>query len=227
MKIQHPIIATGRRCQTFVMSVSYYLFLAAWIACLSSALSIAAPADDQVAKIQRAYENIRDIKGDFVQKSFIKDLKRTDIYNGHFFIKPPKMKWEYSGKKPQVIYVKGNEIIIYQKKENQIIRSQFDRATYGQAPISLLAGFANIRQEFEVISNTANGVVIKPNKPMGNIERIEIITSDSAFPIASLNIIDNLANKVEITLKDVKTNTGLQNAVFDFTPPKDAVLLEQ
>ena len=123
--------------------------------------------DDQVTKIQKAYEGIKDIKGNFVQKSFIKDLKRTDIYNGRFFIKPPKMKWEYTGDRPQVIYVSGNEIIIYQKKENQVIRSKFDRATYGQAPISLLAGFGNIRQEFDIISDTPDRVVIKPKKTYG------------------------------------------------------------
>jgi len=183
--------------------------------------------EDQVSKIQKAYEGIKDIKGNFVQKSFIKDLKRTDIYNGRFFIKPPKMKWEYAGDRPQAIYVTGNEIIIYQKKENQVIRSKFDRATYGQAPISLLAGFGNIRQEFDIISNTPDRVVIKPKKPMGNIEHIEIAPSDGTFPIKSLTIMDSLSNKIEITLKDVRTNSGVKNSVFNFIPPKDAAVLEQ
>ncbi len=192
-----------------------------------SVISVAAEAEDQVAKIQKAYEGIKDIKGDFVQKSFIKDLKRTDIYNGHFFIKPPRMKWEYTGEKHQVIYVNGNEIIIYQKKENQVIRSKFDRATYGQAPITLLEGFGNITREFDIVSNTTDRVVLKPKKPMGNIEHIEITPSDGSFPIKSLTIIDNLANRIEITLKDVKTNTGLSNSLFNFILPKGAAVLEQ
>src|ERR1700690_71685 len=193
---------------------------------LAPVLSVHAE-EDQVAKIQKAYEGIKDIKGTFVQKSFIKDLKRTDIHNGRFFIKPPKMKWEYTGDRPQAIYVNGNEVIIYQKKENQVIRSKFDRGTYGQAPISLLAGFGNIRQEFDIVSNAPDRVVIKPKKAMGNIEHIEIAPSDGVFPIKSLTIIDSLSNKIEITLKDVRTNTGLKNSVFNFTPPKDASVLEQ
>ncbi len=204
--------------------ISAILFLLSFL--LAPVLSVHAE-EDQVAKIQKAYEGIKDIKGNFVQKSFIKDLKRTDTYNGRFFIKQPKLKWEFTGERTQVIYVNGNEIIIYQKKENQVIKSKFDRATYGQAPISLLVGFANIREEFDVISNTPTRVVLKPKTPMGNVERIEITPSGTAFPIKSLAIIDNLSNRVEITLKDVKINTGLKTSVFNFTPPKDAAVLEQ
>ncbi len=182
--------------------------------------------EDQVTKIQKAYENIKDIRGNFVQKSSIKDLKRTDTYNGRFFIKPPKMKWEYTGEKPQVIYIRGDEILIYQKKENQIIKSKFDRATYGQAPIALLAGLGDIRREFVVISDSPDRLMIKPRKPMGNIDYIEVTPSDNAFPIKALIIVDSLLNRIEITLKDVKTNTSLKNSLFDFTPPKDATVLE-
>lgn len=206
-------------------SLCYFLFAVLIIGSMF-AVSSASEPKDQVAKIQKAYEGIKDIKGNFIQKSFIKDLKRADIYNGRFLIKQPNMKWEYTGERPQVIYVKGNEIIIYQKKDNQVIRSRFDRTTYGQAPISLLGGFGDIRQEFDIISNTPDRVVIKPKKPMGNIERIEITPSDSTFPIKSFTIIDNLSNRVDITLKDVKTNTGMKNSTFDFTPPKDAAVLE-
>ena len=182
--------------------------------------------EDQVTKIQKAYEDIKDIRGNFVQKSSIKDLKRTDTYNGRFFIKPPKMKWEYTGEKPQVIYIKGDEILIYQKKENQIIKSKFDRATYGQAPLALLAGLGDITREFVVISDSPDRLMIKPRKPMGNIDYIEVTPSDNAFPIKALIIVDSLLNRIEITLKDVKTNTGLNNSLFNFTPPKDATVLE-
>jgi len=182
--------------------------------------------EDQVTKIQKAYENIKDIRGSFVQKSSIKDLKRTDTYQGKFFIKPPKMKWEYTGEKPQVIYIKADEILIHQKKENQVIKAKFDRATYGQAPIALLAGLGDIRQEFVVVSDSPDRLVMKPLKPMGNIDHIEVMPSGNEFPIKALIIVDSLSNRIEITLKDVKTNTGLKNALFNFTPPKDATVVE-
>ncbi len=195
------------------------------IACYSL-LVTAVSADDGVARIQKAYEHIKDIRGAFVQKSYIKDLKRTDTYRGQFFIKPPKMKWEYKGDKPQVIYITGEDIIIYQKKEKQVFTSKFDRATYGQAPLALLSGLGNVKKEFDV-STKNNRLLLKPKKPMGVISYIELSVSAEGFPIESLTVVDSLSNRVEISLKDVRTNTGISDKVFDFYPPEGVNILQQ
>ncbi|HEX8947672.1 MAG TPA: outer membrane lipoprotein carrier protein LolA, partial [Dissulfurispiraceae bacterium] len=86
-------IVQDKRCK--VRGFSEIIFLLA--ACSLSFVTavFASQAEDEVARIQKAYEHIKDIRGSFVQKSHIKDLKRTDTYQGQFFIKPPKMKWEY------------------------------------------------------------------------------------------------------------------------------------
>ncbi|MBI5212377.1 MAG: outer membrane lipoprotein carrier protein LolA [Nitrospirae bacterium] len=183
-------------------------------------------ADDQVEKIQKAYENIKDIRGNFIQKSHIKDLKRTDTYKGEFFIKSQKMRWEYKGDKPQAVYINGDDIIIYQKKERQAFKAKFDRATYGQSPIALLGGFGNIDNEFNV-STKNDKLILKPKKPMGNISHIELLPSDGEFPIESLTIIDTLSNRVEIHLKDVKINTDLKDKIFEFSPPEGVNILQQ
>ncbi len=183
-------------------------------------------ADDDVARIQKAYENIKDIKGSFVQKSYIKDLKRTDTYSGRFFIKPPKMKWEFKGDKPQDVYINGEDIFIYQKKEKQVFKTRFDRATYGQSPIALLGGFGDINKEFDV-SMKKGKLILKPRKPMGVIVQIELTLSDGVFPIEALSILDMASNKIDITLKDVRINTGLSERIFEFTPPEDATVIQR
>ncbi|MDH5202795.1 MAG: outer membrane lipoprotein carrier protein LolA, partial [Nitrospirota bacterium] len=129
-------------CSGFLFSFLFFYFSVS-----NAVLSV----DEDITKIQKAYENIRDIKGSFTQKSNIKDLKRTDTYVGEFFIKrPAKMKWEYKGKTPQEVLINNDEILIYQKKEKQAFKGKFDRTTYGQAPIALLSGFERIQEEFNV-----------------------------------------------------------------------------
>lgn len=206
---------------TFLLFTIHYSLFTAW-------------ADDEVLKIQKAYENIQDIRGNFIQKSYIKDLKRTDTYKGELFIKSPKMRWEYKGDKPQVVYITGDDIIIYQKKEKQAFKAKFDRATYGQAPIALLGGFGNIGEEFNVsikaaVSGQQSAVrlILKPKKPMGNIVSVSISLSDGEFPIESLMITDTLSNRVEIHLKDVKINTDLKDKIFEFSPPEGVNVLRQ
>ncbi len=188
--------------------------------------SFALSADEEIKRIQDAYEGIRDIRGDFVQKSRISDLKRTDTYSGQFFIKASKMRWDFRGDKAQSIYIRGDEIVIYQKKEKQAFKSKFDRSTYGQAPIALLGGFGNIRKEFDVTAKEGK-LMLKPKMPMGNVVSVEITTLQNEFPIESVTIVDSSSNRVEIRLKNVRTNSGVKDSVFEFTPPEGVTVFQQ
>jgi outer membrane lipoprotein carrier protein len=193
---------------------------------LFTSCSSAAEQEDLVAKIQKAYTGLKDISGSFVQKSAIKDLKRTDTYRGRFFIKPPSLKWEYSGDKAQAIYVDKGYVMIHLIKQKQVFKSKFEPSTYGQAPLALLAGFGEIRKEFDVTFMAEDKISLAPKKPMGTITRIEITGAKSGFPINTLSIIDNLSNRVDITLTGVKINSNLSDSIFKFVPPKNATVIE-
>jgi outer membrane lipoprotein carrier protein len=201
----------------FLFFVSLFLFTPAF----------AGEVDDKIAAIQKAYENIKDMSGEFVQKSFIKDLKRTETFKGQFFIKRPmKMKWSYKGENAQDVLINNDLITIYQKKEKQAFKGKFDRGTYGQAPIALLSGFGKIREEFAV-SDQKGRLVLKPKKPMGEIVSIEIETAEEGFPIKSFIINDSLSNRIEMVLKDVRVNSGLEDAFFELALPKGVTVLDQ
>lgn len=193
--------------------------------CLSYAQG--SETSEAVAKIQRAYENIRDVSGGFIQKSRIKEFKRTDTYKGRFYIKANRMKWEYGGPSPQSVFIAGDKIVIYQKNEKQAFMSRFDSNTYGQAPIALLAGFGNISKEFDVSMKGERMLVLKPKRPMGNISFIELVPSGGEFPIEAVTIVDALFNRVDIQLAEVKINTGLKDGFWEFTPPAGVVILQQ
>ena len=201
----------------FLFTVTLFLFSPAF----------AGDVDDKIVGIQKAYENIKDMSGDFVQKSFIKDLKRTETFKGQFFIKRPlKMKWSYKGDNAQDVLINNDLITIYQKKEKQAFRGTFDRDTYGQAPIALLSGFGKILEEF-VVSDQKGKLVLKPKKPMGEIISIEIETAEGEFPIKSFTINDSFSNRIEMTLKDVRINSGLKDTFFELTLPKGVTVFEQ
>ncbi|MFZ5907780.1 MAG: LolA family protein [Nitrospirota bacterium] len=182
--------------------------------------------DSEISRIQKAYENLKDLRGTFVQKSTMKDLKRTDTFKGHFFIKRPMMlKWSYRGENEQEVFIRNNEILIYQKRENQAFRGRFDRETYGQAPIALLSGFGEIREEFSV--SMKNGrLILKPKKPMGGIISIELLTSDKHFPIQSFTVIDSQNNTIDMVFSDIQTNTGIDEKIFTPSLPKGVAILD-
>jgi outer membrane lipoprotein carrier protein len=223
-RIQRGILSFGG-WRTRAM-FSLFLFIAFFCA-YPVMNSCASGKEDNIARIQKAYEHITDISGDFVQTSVLKDLDRTDKYRGEFFIKPPlRMKWVYKGKTAQDVTINGDAILIYKKEDNQAYRGKFDRSTYGQTPVALLSGFGNIREEFDV-TGEGDSLLLKPKKPMGTITSITITLSPAGFPIRSFVIHDTYSNVIEIELKNVKTNTGLKNSLFTLTPPKGANVYEQ
>ena len=190
------------------------------------AVSNSSGPDDSIEKIQKAYEKIRDMKGAFIQKNIIKDLNKTDTYKGEFFIKQPlKMKWLYTGKSAQDIYISNDTVMIYKRGDKQVYKGKFDKKTYGQTPVALLGGFGNIRQEF-IISGRGNSLLLKPKSPMGNITSISITLSEDAFPIKSFTIQDGRSNVIEIELKDVRLNTGIKDSLFEFSIPKGVNVYE-
>lgn len=189
-------------------------------------IMFASSVDEEIQKIQKSYESIKDIRGNFIQKSSIKDLKRTDTYKGQFFVKiPKKLRWEYQGEVPQEVFINNDQILIYQKKEKQAFKSKFDWNTYGQAPIALLNGFGKIQDEFSVSQKNGN-LMLKPKQTMGGILSVEIVLSEGGFPISSFTIRDSHSNKIEIILTDIKINTDLKDALFEPSLPKDIKIYE-
>jgi outer membrane lipoprotein carrier protein len=204
----------------------FFLFFSLSASCILPS-AYATSVDVEIIKIQKAYENIKDIKGSFIQKSYIKDLKKTETFKGTFYIKRPlRMKWSYEGNNAQDVLINNDEITIYQKKEKQAFRGRFDRETYGQAPIALLSGFGSIQEEFTV-SDKEGKLLLKPKKPMGGILSIEMELSDGTFPIRSFTVIDSYSNRITMDLRDVRINTGLEDAFFNPALPKDVKIFRQ
>lgn len=179
-----------------------------------------------VDRIENAYKNISDLKGRFKQVSYLKDLEKMESYEGEFFIKIPSMfKWSYKGKSPQDVIISGDILIIYQKKERQVLKGKFFPSRYGQAPIALLGGFGNIKRDFE-IREEKDMLILKPKAQIGNVKSIEIYSGDGEFPIKRLKITDSAMNFIEIKLEDVVINSGLQDKLFEFVPPAGVRVIE-
>lgn len=205
----------------FVFFLAFLLWI--WF----SGVSLASGSEENIARVQKAYEGVKDLRGSFFQKSIIKDLNKTETYKGDFFIKPPmKMKWIYKGKTAQDLIINNDTVLIIKRAENQAYKSKFDKATYGQTPVALLSGFGNITEEFN-ISGKGDTLILKPKKSMGNITSIRITLSDTGFPIRSFVIIDSYSNEINIELRDVKINTELKDSLFELTLPKDIHVFEQ
>lgn len=211
----------------FSRSLSPVFLTSALVLALTCTLSFAAGTDDTVDRIQKAYEGIKDMKGTFIQKNVIRDLNKTNTYNGEFFIKRPlKMKWAYKGKASQDLLITNDTVLIYKKGDNQAYRSKFNKETYGQSPVVLLTGMGNMKEEF-TITGTGKVLTLKPKRSMAGIAAITLHLSDADFPIKGFTIQDGRSNIVEIELKDIRINSGIRDSVFDLNLPGGVSIYEQ
>lgn len=194
--------------------------------CIFLLLTLSYAQNTTLSKIETAYKNIDDASGNFIQISYIKELGKTQKFNGKFFIKGDKIRWQYFGKFSQVVYLNRKMLTVYDKTNKQAIQSSFTEDKYGQLPIALLSRMADIKKDFEVAENKENTLILVPKTKMGNIKRIELVINENEFPIKSLKITDTMANIITIEFNNVKINTNLKDSLFNFTPREDDTVLQ-
>ncbi|MDA8169815.1 MAG: outer membrane lipoprotein carrier protein LolA [Nitrospiraceae bacterium] len=181
-----------------------------------------AGASGLAERIQSAYKGLRDVKGTFVQKSFMESLKKETVYKGNFEIKfPSRMRYVYTGNSSDEVIINKGSILIYQKKENQVLKGSFDSSTYGAAPVAFLGGLGDLKKDFNVSEEKGKKLILRPKGQLEGVRYIEVEPSEGGqFPIKSFILHDKYSNTVRISLEDVKANTGVRNSDFVFTPPK-------
>ena len=184
-------------------------------------------ADDAVNRIQKEFELIRDISGRFAQKSYIKDLEQTHEFNGAFFLKKPgNMMWEYENPRDEKVVIRNKETFIYKKSQNQVMRTKFSEESYSQVPIAMLESFDNIRNDFDITMPEKNALQLIPRKKIGHVKTVIMETSKKGFPINMFTILDTYGNIIMIELKEIKTNPGLKDELFDFQIPEGAEVFD-
>lgn len=193
--------------------------------CLVFTSLASASGTELASHIQSAYKNLTDAKGAFVQKSFIKEIGETETYKGDFYMKiPSKMFYKYRQGSKDKVLVEGNTILLYQQNQNQVVKSKFDPASYGAAPVALLGGLGNLQREFNITEKNGK-LLLTPKGPMGGITLLEIVPSKNPFPIKSMTM-HMKSSTISLTFEDVKTNTGIKDSVFRLNQPAGAAFLD-
>ncbi|MCI4626384.1 MAG: outer-membrane lipoprotein carrier protein LolA [Candidatus Magnetoovum sp. WYHC-5] len=213
-----------RKVMSFV--VSYVLFFMLSPGCGGTPPLNAADREvrlrtvDVLKPIIDSYNTFKDIKGQFKQRSVIKDMDKEMKYEGEFFIKiPSKMFWHYSGADKQEVYINGGTMTFYQEKQNQAVRTKYDEKTIGQTPLALLSDLNGAIKNYKA-TQMAGYIRLIPNDEQLNITYIDIYTSEGQFPIKRIIVKDKSANEIEIDVFNIATNTHIEDSTFVFTAPK-------
>jgi len=196
---------------------------------LSSLITVvfASTVDDIVGLIEQRYNELHDVQGRFTQISYIKDIEKTEKYEGKFYIKKPdNLKWAYSKPRDEEVVIRESAIWIYKKTEKQILKSTYNKDTLKQVPIALLNSLGNLKSVFDITLIKENTLELKPKEKVGVIKKIylEVITGD--FPVKAFTVFDAYGNKIDIVVKNVKINHGIEDSFFILKPPPGVEVID-
>lgn len=134
--------------------------------------------------------------------------KNTVEYKGKIFAKSPNMAlWEYTAPIAKSIYIKGQDVIIYEPLLEQATVSSI------QESIDL---FYLIKNAKEIKSNTYRSSILGQEYDLR-------VNSDGI--LQEISFVDNLGNQISIVFSDIKVNEPIDRLKFEFVPKSSVDLL--
>ncbi|MEK6527898.1 MAG: outer membrane lipoprotein chaperone LolA, partial [Nitrospirota bacterium] len=180
----------------------------------------ASDIDEAVSRMQKKYAEIKDVRGNFSQTSNLKDLDRIEKYEGKFFIKKPySMRWMYSNPRDEEIIIRDTELWIYKKSEKQVLKSSSGRESNRHVPVAMISSIETLKTDFDISMIKKDTLEMKPKRQMGSIKKVILELSSADFPIKAFSILDINDNKIDIVIKNVEINSGLEDSFFIFKAP--------
>ena len=187
--------------------------------------------DDAIRGVEGAYGRMTDLKAEFSQTAFNKSLNQTIPANGKVYLKKGgKLRWEYAEPTPQQIVSDGKTIWIYTPTLNQVNTGPAPEALAGPAG-SFLSGLGKLREHFNVRllnpaqPKDAEGNVVldlTPKQPLPTLTRLILAFDPNGWQLRSAVVYDQFENTVTMKFSKLAINSGLEDKLFAFVPPKGA-----
>jgi len=185
--------------------------------------------DDAIRGIEGAYGRMTDLKAEFTQTAFNKSLNQTIPATGKVYLKKGgKLRWEYAEPTPQQIVSDGKTIWIYTPTLNQVNTGPAPEALAGPAG-SFLSGLGKLREHFSVRllnpaqPKDADGNVVldlTPKQPLPTLQRLILGFDPNGWRLRKAVVYDQFENTVTMQFTNLAINSGLEDKLFAFVPPK-------
>jgi outer membrane lipoprotein carrier protein len=192
-------------------------------------------AASTASKVQSHYESVRDLTARFTQSSQVVSLGAPAASPGApssgevSFAKPGKMRWSYEQPEPSLVVADGSELWIYAPEDHEAQRFRSDQGFLSGAALQFLLGHGDMARDFKVkaLSCTPEEALLQllPRKAAA-YEKLEIRVDRSSGEVMETAVFDLLGNVTRVAFQDVRTNTGLTDDLFQFTPPSGVRVVE-
>jgi outer membrane lipoprotein carrier protein len=195
-----------------------------------------APAADKtidmiIAGVEARY-NVPGFTADFDQESILKAMAVTDTASGRLMVRQPgKMRWEYLVPDPQTIITDGKDLWVYRPQENQVLVGKAP-SIFGEGKgAGFLSNIKTVRKSFQLsLEPTEDATLYRlkllPNQSSADLMAVELDIAKKTFDLVQITTFNVYGDETRIELKNVNFNDPPPEALFRFSVPEGADVLQ-
>lgn len=198
-------------------------------------LAAAAPAlavepAELAGRIQKKYASLSSFSAEFSQSIRNAASGDTERRSGSFlFKKPVLVRWETVKPEKELLVVGKDAVWDWFEEDREAYRYSVAEVISSKTMLRFLTGKANLTEDFLVAAGKPGEagpgqavLQLAPKEPEPGLVMAKVWVDLSTDMIARVYIQDFYANTNDLTLSGVVANPKLADALFVFTPPKDA-----
>jgi outer membrane lipoprotein carrier protein len=181
----------------------------------------AADAAALAHKVQRYYEQTRDLEARFQQTYTYAGFGRRQVSSGTLRVKKPgMMRWDYERPARKTIAVMGSRLVQWEPEENQAYVDDSVDATAMSAAVTFLLGKGDLAKEFDLATDSTGALLLRPKESDPRVESIALSVGPDG-EVRATRVVDGAGNVNEIKFEGVRRNAGLPDGAFAVKLPKD------
>ncbi len=189
------------------------------------------PTSRVLAGIQGYYAAAQDLKAEFTQHYTYKVYDRVQVSSGRVFFKKPRMmRWDYRKPASKVFVADGKTLWVYEPEEGQVFKRDLAGS---QLPVALtfMSGEGDLAKAFDatLIDESAADFVLElvPKKSAADYQKLVLTVDRGTYQVRESTVIDPVGNINRVVFTGIKTNSGLPDRGFKFTPPKGVRVISE
>lgn len=176
------------------------------------------------------FDEVQTYSARFQQVVLDESFNPIEESSGRVLIKRPgRFRWNYEPPDETRIVSNGEKVWIYDVELEQVTVRGYERAL-GTTPAALLAGGADIGEEFEVsdlgeVNGPLHWVRMVPKSEDVGFEDIRIGFEDGRLRV--MELVDGLGQTTRITMTGGEENEPIADSQFQFTPPEGVDVIDE
>ena len=193
------------------------------------------PLKEVVEHVQRRYDAAKDFRARFNQTLTNAAFGRKTSSAGEVLLKKPgRMRWNYTQPEPKMYLADGNTLWLFEPEDKQAFRQDL-RSSQLPAALAFLAGQGKLTAEFDIAPadpkspyGTPRDYVLSlsPKTPQAQVKTILFVVDPKTFDVRESVITDQQGNINDLLFSDIKTNSGIADATFKWSPPAGVRLID-